>query len=227
MRFYLNDKEVVFPSSLSEYTLGQRIAFQNEHGVLLDKMLESILAMKDDVHREVEMMNFQLEKMYRTVAFFAGCTAEAIKEEKFMDDVANIYYSCLAVLFEEEDKIELRQSFIWKNEEWELSAPDIKHGDKMKFGEFIDAKQVVSNMGDLGQSKWEAMIPLAAIYLRKKDEPYKKEFLYDGSERMQMMKELPMDIAMQVGFFLSGTMNFYTNTLKSSENQKQREPVNM
>lgn len=227
MRIYINDKEVVFPSSLSEYTLGQRIAFQNEHGVILDKMLESILAMPDDAKRELETVNFQLEKMYRTFAFFAGCSVEAVKEEKFIDDVAKIYYSCLAVLFEEEDKMELQQSFIWKGEDWEISTPEVKHGDNKMFGEFIDAKQVVANMSDLGQSKWEAMLPLCAIYLRKKDEPYKKEFLYEGSERIEMMKELPMDIALQVGFFLSLTTAFYLNTSKSSENQELKEQVNM
>lgn len=227
MRININDKEVVFPSSLSEYTLGQRIAFQKEHGDLLDKMLDSILAMPDDEKRELEMVEFHLQKMFRTFAFFAGCTLEAVQDAKFVDDVASIYYSCLAVLFEEEDKMEPQRSFTWKGEEWELSAPELKHGDKMKFGSFIDGKQVVSNMADLGHSKWEAMLPLCAIYLRKKDEEYQQEFLYEGSDRMGEMKDLPMDIAMQVGFFLNNIINFYLTTLKSSESQEQRELVSM
>lgn len=227
MRININDKEVVFPSSLSEYTLGQRIAFEQEHGVILNKMLESILAMADDEKRELELINFQLEKMFRTFAFFAGCTLEAVQDAKFVDDVSIIYYSCLAVLFEEEDKMELQRSFTWEGAEWEISPPELKHGDKMKFGEFIDAKQVVKDMADLGRGKWEAMLPLCAIYLRKKDEPYKQEFLYEGSDRMELMKKLPMDMAMQVGFFLSGTMNFYLNTSTSSESQEQRALVSM
>lgn len=225
MRILINDKEVVFPSSLSEYTLGQRIAFQQEHGELLDKMLESILAMEDEVEKEMEMMNLHLEKMFRTFAFFAGCTLEAVKDDKFIDDVARIYYACLSVLFEEEKNIELQQSFVWKNEEWVIANPELKHGDRMKFGEFIDAKQTIKNMVDLGKDKWEAMLPLCAIYLRKKDEPYSQEFLYEGSDRMEEMKQLPMNIAMQVGFFLNSTVNFYLNTLQSFGNPEPKEAV--
>jgi len=227
MRILVNDKEVVFPSSLSEYKLGQRIAFHQEHGVLLDKMLESIQAMEDEMQKELEMVNYQLEKMFRTFAFFAGCTLEAVKEDKFIDDVSNIYHSCLAVLFEEEKNMDLQRSFAWKDEEWVIAAPELKHGDRMKFGEFIDAKQTVKDMADLGMGKWEAMLPICAIYLRKKDEPYKQEFTYEGSDRMELMKELPMNIAMQVGFFLSSTMNFYINTLTSLKNQEQKELVAM
>ena len=227
MRILVNDKEVVFPSSLSEYKLGQRIAFHQEHGVLLDKMLESIQAMEDEMQKELEMVNYQLEKMFRTFAFFAGCTLEAVKEDRFIDDVSNIYHSCLAVLFEEEKNMDLQRSFAWKDEEWVIAAPELKHGDRMKFGEFIDAKQTIKNMADLGRDKWEAMLPLCAIYLRKKDEPYKQEFTYEGSDRMELMKELPMNIAMQVGFFLSSTMNFYINTLTSLKNQEQKELVAM
>lgn len=223
MRIIINDKEVVFPSSLSEYTLGQRIAFEQEHGELLGKMLDSILAMPDDEKKELELVNFQLEKMFRTFAFFAGCTLEAVQDAKFVDDVATIYYSCLAVLFEEESNLELQRSFIWKEEEWEIAAPELKHGDKMKFGEFIDAKQTVKDMADLGRGKWEAMLPLCAIYLRKKDEPYKPEFTYEGSDRQELMKSLPMDMAMQVGFFLSQILNFYLNTSPSFGNRELKE----
>lgn len=227
MRILVNDKEVLFPSSLSEITLGQRIAFHKEHGELLDKMLESIQEMKDEFEKELEMVNFQLEKMFRTFAFFAGCTVEAVKEDKFVEDVATIYYSCLQVLFEEEKNMELERSFAWKDEEWVIDAPELKHGDKRKFGEFIDAKQTVKDMHDLGMGKWEAMLPLCAIYLRKKDEPYKEEFLYEDSERIKLMRELPMNIAVQVGFFLNSILNFYMNTLQSFGKAEQKEAVAM
>jgi len=71
---------------------------------------------------------------------------------------------------------------------------------------------------DLGSGKWESMLRLCAIYLRKKGEEYKEEFLYEDSERLLLMQQLPMNIAMQVGFFLTGTMNFYLNTSKFSGN---------
>lgn len=224
MRIIINDKEVVFPSSLSEFTLGQRIDFQKEHGDLLDKMLDSIMNMEDEFQKEIELIEFRMEKMFRTFAFFTGCTVEAIKESKFIEDVHNIYHSCLEVLFEEEENQELQRSFIWGDAEWLLESPELKNGSKMKFGEFIEAKQIVKDMKDLGAGKWETMPRLCAIYLRKKGEEFNEEFLYDDSERLQLMKQLPMNITNQVGFFLTGTMNFYLNTLKYSGNQESKVP---
>jgi hypothetical protein len=225
MRVILNDKEIVFPSSLSEITLGQRIAFQEQYGNDLDKMQESIMKMEDGADKELEIMEFSMEKMYRTFAFFANTTVEAIKESKFIQKVMNIYYSCLAVLFEEEKNLEPQYEFLFKGEMWYLAPPLLKHGDPKTFGEVIDSKQIVQDMIKLGKGKWEAMLRLAAIYLRKKDEDYQEEFLYDDSDRLKLMRELPMDIAMQVGFFLSDSMNFYLDTSMSLGSQERRQPV--
>lgn len=180
------------------------------------------MAMENELEREVELSQFSLEKMFRTFAFFAGYPVESIKEYKGINDVANIYYACLAVLFEEEDKMELQKEFSWNGEKWFLSDPEIKQGSKDKFGAFVDAKQTVQNMLQLGQGKWAAILRLCAIYLRKEGEEYKEEFVYEGSERMELMKKLPMDIAMQVGFFLTSIQNFYLNTSTFSKKAESK-----
>jgi len=60
---------------------------------------------------------------------------------------------------------------------------------------------------DDGKSKVEILQYLCAIYLRKAGEEYKEEFLYENSERLNLMLTLPMDIAIHVGFFLSSYQN--------------------
>lgn len=225
MHFRINDKEVQFPSSLSEITIGQRIAFYNEHGKLLDQMLTSILEMKDEIFRELELVEYHHEKMIRTFAFFTNTTPEAIKESVFLDQIANIYHSCLAVLVEEEKEMTLEQNFIWKGEEWELSPPILSQGSQMKFAELIDSKQMIKDMVELGRGKWEYMVKLCAVYFRKKGEAYREEFLYEDSDRIKLMHELPMDHAMQVGFFLSSSLNFWMNTLMYSGSPERKEVV--
>lgn len=218
MRVFVNDKEVIIPSSLSEITLRQRIEFHNQYGRELDKMLESILKMPQGLDRELEEGEFLIEKMFRSFAFFAGVTPASLKESKFIDDVAAIYHSCLAVLFEDEKNITIEKEIYFKNEKWEIASPELSSGSKMKFGEFIDAKQIVKDMNELGKGNWEGLLRLCAIYLRKVGEPYKEEFVYPDSDRMKLMLDLPMDKALQVGFFLSSTTNFLINILKSSGN---------
>lgn len=216
MRVRINGQEAVIPTSLSEITLGQRIDFHEQHGSELNEMATSIIEMEDGYEKDLEKTEFQIEKMFRTFAFFAGTTVEALKESQFIDDIARIYHSSLAILFDDEQNIELQQEYIWKGETWELHPPKLAHGSKMKVGEFIDAKQMIKNMIDVGKGKWEYMLPLCAIYLRKKGEPYQKEFIFDGSDRMELMRELPLDIALAVGFFLSASTNFSISILESS-----------
>ncbi|SFW16227.1 hypothetical protein [Chitinophaga sancti] len=216
MRITINDKEVVIPTSLSEFTLGQRIAFQEEYGNELDTWLKKIVDMEDGLDKEMEEMEFRMEKMFRTFAFFAGCTPDALKESEFVDNIANIYHSCLSVLFESESKVECLQEYHWKGETWVLHPPSLKHGDQMKFGEFIDSKQVVQNLMELGKSRWDAMLNLCAIYLRRPSEEYDESFLYDNSERIEMMRELPMDIALGVGFFLTASISLSNHHFQSS-----------
>lgn len=222
MRVKVNDKEVIIPSSLSEITIGQRIEFYNQYGRQLDEMLDSIQQMKDDEFKELELIEWHNEKMYRTFAFFANTTPEALKQSKFIDEVGNLYYACLHVLLEEEKELEFKREFIWKGETWELAEPKLKQDDRMTFGEMIDSKQIVKDMIELGRGKWEYMVRLCAIYLRKKGEPYDESMVYEDSDRLKQMNELPMDIALQVGFFLSSSMNFLINTLTSSGKAKPK-----
>ena len=175
----------------------------------------AILAMPEGPLKELEVLHYGYEKMFRTVAFFLKVDPASLSESNYIDEIARIYYSSAAVLLEQEKEITLEKEIIWNDEIWVISAPELAQGSPMTFGEFIDAKQMVSQMVKLGHSQWEYMLPLCAIYLRKKGEAYSKELLYEGSERQQLMRSLPMSIALQVGFFLTGTLNISINILKS------------
>jgi hypothetical protein len=223
MRLQINDTEVVFPSSLSEFTLGQRIDFYNQYGRQLDDMMLSTLSMEEGFEKEMELMHFQFEKMFRTFAFFAGTTPEALQESEFINDIANIYHANLAALLDDEQAIDLKTEYVWNGEIWELHIPELKNGSKMKFGEFIDSKQLIKDMADLGAGKWESMLHLCAIYLRRQGEEYQDSFLYENSDRIELMRSLPMDIALSVGFFLSSSVNSYMNTLLFSTQAEQNQ----
>lgn len=221
MKFTINEQEVEIPSSLSQMTLKQRIDYQLQFGNELDEMTKSCLDIKDEVERELELAQLALEKMYRGLAFFTGYSVEAIKETEYIDLLSFIYWNSIAHCFKEEEDLanEPQYQFIWNNEMWVIHTPDLKNGDKMLFEEFLDGKQIVQNMYDLGKNRWESLIPLAAIYLRKKDEVYDESFIFDGSERQKLMESLPMDIALHVGFFLSNSLNSWREVFLSSAPQ--------
>lgn len=224
MRLQINNKEVNIPSSLSEITLRQRIDYQSVHGDLLAEMQKSILETKDDEIRELELIELQFERMFRTVSFFTGFSVESLKESEYVDTLFNIYISSIDRVFEDEQQEwkDMKYDFVWEGEEWELHTPELKNGDRMTFGEFIDSKQMIQSMVGLGRNRWECLVPLCAIFLRKKGEPYKESFLYEDSERLRLMENLPLDIALQVGFFLSSSLTIFRKTFQSFSSPEQK-----
>lgn len=220
MKLLVNNTEVIIPSSLQEITLQQKIDYEERYGKALMEQFESILAMDDEFERELEATQHEFEKMFKTFAFFSGIDEDTLKESEFIDRIASVYYSCANQLKEEEEALELKQEFLFNDEVWVLDHPELKHGDRMKFGEFIDAKQIISDMHALSKNRWEALVPLCAIFLRKKDEPYDPEFTYDDSERMKLMRTLPLDIAIVVGFFLSSSLNLLITAFRYSDRQE-------
>lgn len=218
----INDIEIQFPTSLSELTLGQRIDFHLAYGQELEQMLRDIVKMPEGFDKELQLSYFKIEQACRAFAFFSGYPLSAIAEAPFFEEISMIYDTCLRSFIEWPTEVELQEKYTWNGQDWFLSSPELKHGDKMRFGEFIDAKQLVQQMVEMGMGRWEYMLPICAIYLRRENEAYQESFLYENSERLTLMRDLPMDIASHVGFFLSVTQNISISTLTSFGNRGQR-----
>jgi len=227
MRITINDKDIVIPSSVSEITLKQKIDFSLTHGKQLEEMAKSILAMPDGYEKELEITQFQFEQMFKTFAFFTGIDENVLKESEFIDKIAGIYYSSLAQLNADEEEMIIQTEFSWNDELWEIAHPELKHGDRMTFGEMIDAKQIIQDMVELGKNRWECLLPLCAIFFRRKGEAYDKSFLYEGSDRLKLMETLPLNFAMQVGFFLISSLNLFTQISQSSDLRELKEAEEM
>ena len=220
MRILLNNQTVNIPSDFSEITLQQQVDFQEQHGKELDAKAKLLLEMPDSIERDLELTEFRFEQMFRTLSFYSGVSVESLKESEFVDRIASIYYSCLHQLHVQETDVQLEREFVWNNEIWEIAEPELKNGDRMLFGEFIDSKQIIQDMVGLGANRWECLIPLCAIFLRKRNEKYIESFSYEQSERRILMKNLPLNIAMQVGFFLTGSLSMFSQTFRSLDLQQ-------
>jgi hypothetical protein len=225
MTIEVNNQPYTLPTTLFELTLKERIGFHNEHGALLQQMADSIKEITDPLERDLETMLFNVEGAYRIFSFFTGIGLEVVKQSELVEDILKMTYATMSVLFEQEQALQPQTAFIWNNEAWELAAPQLKQGDKLTFGELIDAKQMIQNMQQLSKSQWESLLPLCAIFFRKKGEPYDESFVYEDSERLQLMETLPLEYALQVGFFLSISLRSFTTTLPFFNKAGSEKPV--
>lgn len=218
MRIKIDGKEYKIPGSLMDITLAERIEFDNLYGKALKKQLGIIADMPDDVNREIEFTDYHLQLATKTLSFFGKIPLEIVEQTQ-IDEVLTLYHHTLKGYSEDVDftdkEFELQREFEWMDETWEIGSPMLKHDSTMTFAEFLDAKQSVKNLYELGEEKWSAMINLACVYFRKKGEDYKDDFIYEEGERYKLMKTLPLQYAIHIGFFLKGLMGLYLNTYPS------------
>lgn len=200
MQIRVNDKLINIPTSLADITLGERIQFYNEYGKDLDEEVNRINTMEEGPLKDLEWSFFHMDTACKTFSFFTGIDLAVIRQAESLTTIMQVYNIVKACLLEEPE-LEATTTFNWRGEIWEIQPPILQADSTITFGEFIDSKQILQDMYELGAGKWDSLLRLCAIYLRKQGEVYEKTFALDNSPRLELMKSLPMDIALQVGFF--------------------------
>lgn len=221
MKFKYQNKTYHFPASLRDITLRKRIEFDKLYA-------KDIETMRNDVYRkdengmdippvEMDEILFNVSVALRNFAFFTGIPLEEVEQNIAVEDVLNVYHSCFKQLHEQQDDIKIEKEYVWNDEVWTLEQPKLTYESKITFNELVVSKQIVKQMHDVGSGNWEAMVYIASIFLKRKDEVFDESWIAPDSERLQMMYDLPMDIALAVGFFLQVSMSVFTRTSQYSE----------
>lgn len=228
MKVKINGQVYKLPASLAAVTLQQRIDFDKKYGKDLRKQLQSIIDMKDERLKDIELTEYHCKLACQSLSFFAGIPIDVAYNTDIAEVLA-LYHQVMKGYAEDynwqEKEFELKHEFGWRDEIWVVAPPALTHESKMTFGELITAKAAVQNMMQLGDEKWEALLPLCCIYFRKKDEKFSEEFMNESSERYQLMKTLPLEYALHVAFFLKGSQDIWLNTFLFSRKGEDREPA--
>lgn len=215
------------PSSLMDITLQERIDYDATYGKALSERLTKIIDIKDDFLKGLELTDYTYQSACRTLAFFAKIPLEII-EQTDLNQVMIVYDKFLKFLSEDTDflnkEFRIQHEFEWQGDTWVIAPPELNSNSAMDFGEFLDAKQAVKDLYELGQEKWNALLSLCCVYFRKKGEVYDAALNADDSPRRQLLKTLPLEYAMHVGFFLSASMTSWLQTfLSSNQNSEEKQ----
>lgn len=224
MEFNYENKTYKFPTSLSEITLRQRIDFDKFYG-------KSILDKQNQVYKfdevgnklpvdEIDELMFNIEIANKNFSFFTGISLEEVEKNISIENVLNIYHNCFSLLYQQQNDIKLQESYFWNGDLWFIEKPELTYQTQITFNELIVSKQIVKQMHDLGAGNWESMVYLAAIFLKREGEQFSESWLEPTSARVKIMHDLPMNIAIAVGFFLAISTSLYTKNLQSLEEQE-------
>lgn len=225
MQITIEDVQYNLPASLMDITLQQRIDFDKQYGKEQRAKLKVIRETEDPLTREMDFTEYHLDVACKTIAFFGSIPLETVLHTA-IDEVLAIYHMVMHPMTEEVDfnqpSFTLNLEFKWKDATWLLQTPDLKNNSKMTFGEFIDSKQIVHDLYEKEDQKWEALLSLACIFFRKKGENYCEELSIMEEPRCQLLKTLPLAYALHIGFFLSASQRSYKITSRYSGHQKPK-----
>lgn len=222
MQFIFNDKTYTIPTSLAQITLGQRIDFEQQYVKPIAERETAIAAMEEGVEKQIEQTAHHMEVLCNSFSFFSGIAIAEVKEHIDLGQLCNLFLPCFRELFEQQEEITLQTTYLWNDEIWELALPELDYKSNITFNEFLTAKQIVKSLHDLGEDDWTALQYLCAVFFRKKEEVFDESFAMVDSERFKLMRALPMDIALGVAFFLTGSSKVWLNSSPylAAENQE-------
>jgi len=189
---------ISYPEGQHEVTLQDAITFYDQYGLELANRAKEIDELEDGLTKELEAIRIGVDQAFSLISLFSGHTIETLHNH------LSIYH---AMAFSKEKLEHLLNStdegfklqFTHKGETLFLQEPSLTPKSKCEFGEIIDSKVMIQNIVEEKKSRWEMLLYVAAIFLRREGEPYSEEFIFDDSGRLNIYRLLPLDIAIQIG----------------------------
>lgn len=223
MKIKNNGKSYNCPASLMEIPLKQVIDFQLKYGQELDTFLKNA-----DPNNEIDHLEIKMDVACKSVSFFTGIPLEDVYKTD-LTHIFTIFDQVLSPIFQPQEERTLYENYHFKDELWTIASPQLTFENSMTFNELILGKVITNDMKNFAAGKFEALQRLATVYFRKVDEKLDESWLseeFEQSERLKLMAELPMDIVLDVAFFLQSSMSAFLATFQSSENQKaEKDPI--
>ncbi|HRO97571.1 MAG TPA: hypothetical protein PLY79_10955 [Ferruginibacter sp.] len=219
----VNGEEKHVPSSLEMITLGKFIEWYETYGSKLDKELQEILDKEYDHELQLEFAieEHLLNEAIAWYSYFTGYDFSIVKNSNQGDELLIQYKIIRGLLKEhEQNTTEFPTKIQWNGEDWMIQNFVVDPKSEMTFNEIITSKEVMRQLHSLGLGKWHSLLYLSCIFFRKVDEPFLDELIYEDGERMNQLRNLPMNIAMTVGFFLRSCVDTWKSTFQFSSQEE-------
>ncbi len=231
MQILIDKAPYSIPFDLHNISIGDYIRYHTEYGRDLDKEVDTILS-KDygdndeaELNRQIDIDNHIDHEALCWFSYWSKIDLQQAKQNKGIKDILDAYRVMKFQIKDQEEKIkEFPLEFEWGGEQWVIDDFVVDPSSGMSFNEIITSKEVIRQLNALGNGRWESMPYLAAIFLRKKGEDFQDEFIREGSDRLTLMQQLPMDHALTVGFFLNTCVSIWKKTFPFLEEVGETTP---
>lgn len=223
MDIQINGKTFEVPFSLSLISLRQCIEYYERYGKGLEEeriKLEERIQALDEVDQIIELEKFIDKCALAWFSFWTGFDFFEEQNPKFTDAVKS-QFRVLQELLHNEDEIfeNIGKEISWHGQVWCVS--DFKDCDYelMNFNQIKLFRRTLYHIELVRKNKWDAMIYLCALFFRKKNEAVEDLLIYSKDpdkildhpaldpERVELLKDLPMNIVMSIKALVSIMMD--------------------
>lgn len=224
MQVTINDTTIDIPYELSSIPLSKYVEYYNEYGRELDKQFAELFEKKYDgdvedieLLKQIDIDSHIDNEALAWYSFWSGYNLFEVKEMPFIQPVLDQYRLFRFLLKESMEEVkELPLLINCNNEQWMVQDFKVNPSSEMSFNEIITSKEIMRQMHKMSKGHWDGLPYLCAIFFRKKDELFSDELILEGGERLELLKQLPLNYALQVAFFLTICVSSWSNTLVSS-----------
>ena len=220
------------PENLMEITLGERIEFWEKHDRDIEEKIRAIRSKyevginmsEDDVS---ELTAIDIERSISAYSFFGKIPKEVVENELPYSEVYSFYCDVLNYLVSDEIRPVMINTYEWDGETWEIPMATLTNGDGKSSREVLYSFNILKETDKLLKEyaigKVHVLLPLCCIWLKKKGEVFTTKIAEIGSDRQELFKKLPMEIALNVGFFFRNSWSMYMPILTSSHLEAEVE----
>lgn len=214
MQVTVNGELFNIPYSLADIPLQKHIEYYDKYGSDLDKQLEEIQGRtygeEEELKKQIDLDNHIDNEALAWYSFWTNTDITAFNE---INEVLSQYRILRYLLYEDMQKVyELPAEIDWNGETWAIQDYKINPASNTRAIEIFTAKEVLLQMHNLKLSRWHSLIYLCVVFFRKRDEEFTGEMVHEKSERIELMKTLPLQYALQVAFFLNICVHIWSST---------------
>lgn len=220
MKISINKTEYEVPFDPNVITLGEYISYYEKYGKDLEAGLKKIFEKEyeDSDDRITELDNHLDLEAISWFSFWSNLDLSVIKDTPDGFVIINAYKT-MRYLLRQEEEIQLPKIYSWRGEEWAIQDFKLNPASEMSFNEVITSKEVTMQLNKLGEGKIKSLVYLSAIFFRKVDEKFIDQMIYEDSERLALMYQLPLSYAMNISFFLRVCVYSWMKTFQSLEQE--------
>lgn len=213
MTFTYDEVEYTLPDELADITLEEHVEWNTTYGAELAARRLEAMKEPDELRRDLELHLILIDEAVHAISHYTTIPLEDVQDNIEVGQVLAAYIATQLVIAQEATTVDVQDSYNWGGHVWVIYAPDISMDDDLEFEDFKAVKNLAEAVLKLADGDWSQMYAICAAYFRHESEPFDREYIVPGHARYELMKTLPMDMALAVAQFIQSTLSIFTQMI--------------